>query len=108
MGRIPVYMFDDVPWLPYSGTEADLAKFGVHSSAVSRGHMDIAVRRIQKLRSNATEALKDIDRMREWYTYEGLMRQMGYFFADPLRGGLIRCAAGMASMALESESGKDL
>ena len=28
MGRLPVYMFDDVPWLPYIGTNASIVNLG--------------------------------------------------------------------------------
>ncbi len=29
IGRIPIYMYDDIAWLPYKGTNISLENFGI-------------------------------------------------------------------------------
>jgi hypothetical protein len=92
IGRVPVYMYDDHPWLPYEGTNISINTFGFSEQM---GHMRDTAKRMKAL----TEAqhrvlLQQVRAVREHYTYEGVMRQIEAFLRDPLGvdGGQLRCA----------------
>lgn len=91
MGRIPVYMYDDAKWLPYQNTNISFSTFGFI------GRMDY-MRRLYWLMVRANnsqfeEKMEQVRRVRQYYTYEGVLQQIDFFFRDPLgpHGGYLRC-----------------
>lgn len=112
LGRVPVYVYGDAPWVPYAGTpagcdrlgfvvkdtRADIYRFVSSVGALLRagpgaeGEAD-ARRRVRAL-------LEQVQGQRYHYTYKGVMRQIQAFFKDPLDssglgmdgGGYLRCA----------------
>lgn len=94
IGRIPVYLYDDVPWLPYEGTDISLNKFGYVAGPKDYQHI---VKTLEVHSKNATEMTKRfllVQEIRKHYTYEGVMEQLTSFFSDPFgsNGGQLRCS----------------
>lgn len=93
LGRIPVYLFNDVPWLPYAGSNVSLENIGF--SADFHGMQKLT----EKLESLTTTEIKTklerVKQAREYYTLQGVVRQIDLFFHDPLgpNGGYLRCTA---------------
>ena len=91
MGRIPVYIFDDVKWLPYQNTNISFSTFGFI------GRMDYMRRLYMQLihanSSQFNDLMEQVRRVRPFYTYEGVLQQIDLFFRDPLgpHGGYLRC-----------------
>jgi hypothetical protein len=91
MGRIPIYLYNDVAWLPYLGTNVSLAAMQLSASFME---IEPFVQHISYLSKNATalNALyQQFDELRPLYTYEGIMQQINLFFQDPLQAGYLRC-----------------
>ena len=89
-GCIPIYVWDDLPWLPYWGALPwpDFSISVPFSDAAPR-----IVRRIQAVQeANQTQAMLDtVLRYREsHFTFEGLMRHIDRLLADPSDADL-RC-----------------
>ena len=82
IGRIPVYMFDDVLWLPYIGTNASVESFGFSSG---RPFRDVVQRMSQCLRNDQDfyKRLTQIKAIRKYYTYDGVIEQIELFIQDP-------------------------
>ena len=109
MGRIPAYMFDDIPWIPYEGTEIGLRKFGFQGQF--RHTIPQMTRDIVNLLRNPLlqqSYLDTVKRVRFHYTYEGVIKQIELFLKAPLQpspmGGdldwkadnnYLRCASNM-------------
>jgi hypothetical protein len=98
IGRIPVYLYDDYPWIPYAGTNISVASFGYVA-----GTNDFAsvAGRLAALAKNASKSelyrrLRMVQEVREHYTYRGVLAQLEQFFRAPLgegdSGGQLRCA----------------
>ena len=93
IGRIPVYLYDDEPWLPYRGSNISVDAFGLVGKM---GTLDDLVSKIVAIGSNETEVALRMAMIREakgHYTYEGLLQQIERFMQDPLgpNGGDLRC-----------------
>ena len=74
MGRLPVYLYDDVPWLPYQGTRIALSTFGY------MGQMNFLDAVFQQLlhanSSEVAEKLQQLQRVRSYFTFEGVLQQI--------------------------------
>ena len=93
IGRIPVYIYDDEPWLPYAGTYISFEQFGYVLGP--KNNQDIA-RALMLDGRNVTELrrkLLQVKSVRHHYTYEGVLSQLEMFFSDPFgtNGGQLRC-----------------
>jgi len=98
IGRVPVYIWDDAPWLPYAeggGGNGSFSSFGLSSP---RSALPQLARRMQHLlqpegRQELEALLLNAAAARPLYTYDGVLHQLELFFAQPLRpgGGLLRC-----------------
>ena len=94
LGRVPVYLYDDVPWVPYEGTNLSLASFGF---AGQMGRLRATAKAMKRAAESADEfraLLGNVKRARAHYTYGGVMRQIEAFLRDPFGpgGGELRCA----------------
>eukprot|EP01041_Mallomonas_annulata_P000156 gene156-260_t len=90
LGRIPVYIYDDVSWMPYKGTDKDFHHIGFVSQI---GHINEAMTAMHaKTKDEIRAMLTRVKNVRHHYTYSGLLTQMEQFFSDPLgpRGGDLR------------------
>jgi hypothetical protein len=86
MGRVPVYLWDDVPWIPYAGTSIRIEFFGLRNLAEKHMPQGL-VRRLYDLKVNKRETysklLQAVKEVRHFYTYKGVMEQIEHFMADP-------------------------
>lgn len=93
MGRVPVYVYDDVCWLPYKNTNVSLEHYGYI------GRMGAAGQLIAQFRQTSEEQyqqkLQNLAEVRHLYTYEGAIQQIELFIQDPtgavLSGGYLSC-----------------
>lgn len=93
MGRIPVFLYDDIAWIPYFGTNASILNFGFLSSN-STSRLQELVHHLYHLdEAHYRGKLEALKQVRHLYTYEGVLDQMEQFFRDPLgpQGGHLRC-----------------
>jgi hypothetical protein len=93
MGRIPVYLYAKLAWIPYSGTSADLRRIAFVGGQLE---LDDLGDKLAIAASNSTfveSALQHIVEHRELFTYNGVLKQISQFFQDPLgpQGGFLRC-----------------
>lgn len=111
IGRLPIYVYDDYPWIPYAGTPAGCDALGFVVSG-HRKDLDALVYRIGDLlygydgydgkgrEDTVRRLLEGVEKQRYWYTYKGVVKQLQMFFSDPLDvsnkgihgGGYLRCA----------------
>jgi protein-S-isoprenylcysteine O-methyltransferase Ste14 len=105
LGRVPVYIYNDVPWLPYAGTPAgcDNLGFVVRDTETELTQFVSSVGgllRGKEANDEVRRLLEQVQTYRYEYTYKGVVRQMQLFFKDPLDssglgmdgGGFLRCA----------------
>eukprot|EP00669_Euglena_mutabilis_P011580 TRINITY_DN6202_c0_g1_i1.p1 TRINITY_DN6202_c0_g1~~TRINITY_DN6202_c0_g1_i1.p1 ORF type:complete len:322 (+),score=78.01 TRINITY_DN6202_c0_g1_i1:637-1602(+) len=97
-GTIPLYIYDDVPWMPYH-PKVDWNRFALSASLTQ---LDELVRRIKELQANvtATTAMHDfmLARRRSHFTNEGVILQINRLFIDPRPAtwSASRCPTGAA------------
>lgn len=92
IGRIPVYLFDDHPWIPYKDTNISVVHIGILGKL---GHLHEVIDKVSALSaSDITIMLQRVKLARRYYTYEGVLEQIDLFFKDPLgpAGGQLRCS----------------
>ena len=96
MGRMPVFLYDDVPWIPYPRTNISAETFGLVGRKSSDG-VDTLALAMEKMK-NMTDAeykqkLQHLLSVRTHYTYRGVFRQIVMFLNDPFgpEGGHLRC-----------------
>lgn len=95
IGRIPVYSYDDQPWVPYDGTEKGVRYFGIVGSFEEINSTLHQILISSKNVSDTEKRLTHIRHIRHHYTYAGVLRQIEMFISDPMgpRGGDLRCVA---------------
>mmetsp|Transcript_8300 Transcript_8300/g.8458 ORF Transcript_8300/g.8458 Transcript_8300/m.8458 type:complete len:372 (+) Transcript_8300:148-1263(+) len=91
IGRLPIYIYSDIPWVPYRDTSIDYNNFGYVCNV---NDLDETVKKM--LNCTPVEVQRMLHRVkdvREYYTYEGVMKQIKLFLQDPLgpAGGYLRC-----------------
>jgi hypothetical protein len=104
IGRIPIYVYDDYPWLPYQDTDIDFISkplpltYAAPQFTLMLQKRQVTLEYIQQLSSlleeqeqysaTSTSRLFQIyQRMaeiRHYFTYEGIIEQIDAFFHDPL------------------------
>ena len=83
IGRLPVYIYDDYAWLPYSSTIADISNYGL--SLQSGSAVYSFIQSVKNMTNK--EYLKKISKVRELrhlFTYAGVIEQIDFFIKDPL------------------------
>lgn len=95
-GRVPVFLHDDgLPWIPYFGTNISVEQFGyVGILFHNEQSVDNAILQIQNATTEELERkLQLVKEVHEYYTYEGVMKQIAALFSDPFGtdGGYLRC-----------------
>jgi hypothetical protein len=95
MGRMPVFMFDDMPWLPYARTNISAETFGFVARVSGDGN---TLPETLSALHNTTDVeyrhkLANLLYVRSHYTYRGVFRQIMMFLHDPFgnEGGHLRC-----------------
>jgi hypothetical protein len=84
LGQIPVYIYDDYPWIPYRGTTASVENFGylvqVTRGGLKRLSQDLSVTSAQEIDRKRAAVLE----ARWAYTYDGVIKELELFFNNPL------------------------
>jgi hypothetical protein len=106
IGRIPVFLWDDVPWIPYHGTNLSIEHFGfqrgLHTRKVSTpdgGEKELTLEGVVQEMADMTEheykrKLARLHDARWHFTYPGVLHQIEMFIANPFdhhKGGNLRC-----------------
>ena len=91
-GRIPIYMYDDIPWFPYQGSNYSIEALGF---LVTFGESMSTTIQTMKTHndSNVISRLEKIKKARYYYTYPGVIEQIDKFIQDPSgnNGGYLKC-----------------
>ena len=95
MGRIPIFLYNDLPWIPYQGTNLSAEHFGFIGRYTSTG---TTIPKIITAAMNLTdeqyqEKLNALQDARFHYTFPGILNQFEHFLRDPFgpEGGQYRC-----------------
>ncbi len=106
IGRIPVFLWDDVPWIPYHGTNLSVEHFGFQRGLkpVKKEGADGSV--VTQSLESLVEEMHTMTEMQykhkmvrlhdaRWhYTYPGVLAQIEKFISNPFdhrHGGQLRC-----------------
>ena len=88
IGRIPIYLYDDIPWIPYEGTDKDYYSLGIVNKRNNVNMSIDLIEQIYKIKSNESimksKLYKVLKYRKSHYTYKGVMEQIHLFFKDPL------------------------
>jgi hypothetical protein len=88
---VPVYLYDDVKWLPYENTNISLSMFGYQGKIRQIGSLVDKLLKVDK--DEYKLKMQKVREIRQYYTYEGILQQIDLFFLEPLgpNGGHLRC-----------------
>lgn len=88
VGRLPAYIYSDIPWVPYEGTHADMRSFGwVFSNTEGPQEVVRVARALKSDRADIVRRLEALRRVRDsHYTYEGVKQQILLY----LQGGEVK------------------
>ena len=90
LGRIPIYIYDDLPWLPYPNTDISLEKIGFVVDNAGDLMQLITTITPSELRNKMNAVLL----ARDAYTLTGIMREIELFLQEPFSttgGSHLRC-----------------
>ena len=97
MGRMPVFLYDDVPWIPYAGTNISAETFGLVGRKSEDG-VDTLEKVLVDIKNMSDHEYRQklehlLTTVRAHYTYRGVFRQIAMFLQDPFgpNGGHLRC-----------------
>lgn len=96
MGRMPVFLYDDVPWIPYHDTNISAETFGLVAQKSNDGAdtLSVAMHAIKSMPDVEYRAkLQHLLAVRSHYTYRGVFRQIAMLLQDPFGpdGGHLKC-----------------
>lgn len=95
MGRIPAFLYDDHPWVPYRGTNIDIDTYGfIGGKTASMDNLTELVHEMANITQDEYNIkLHQLDAVRYYFTYAGIMHQINEFLQDPFgpNGGYLRC-----------------
>lgn len=95
MGRIPVFLYNDLPWAPYANSDYDPTTFGYVAGLTSTfNNLPELVRNLTHITDE--DYRKKLAKLREVqyaYTYEGMWYELELFLHDPFgpQGGHLTC-----------------
>jgi hypothetical protein len=97
MGRIPVFVYDDLPWIPYDGSNISVGLYGFSGGLNAVRNHTLLKETVWAI-GNMTEEgyqkkLQALRNVRKYFTYEGVFEQVEAFLKDPFgpEGGQLRC-----------------
>jgi hypothetical protein len=96
MGRMPVFLYDDCPWIPYYGTNISAETFGLIARKSEDGVNTLAqvLHTIKNMTDHEyRQKLQHLHSVRSHFTYRGVFRQIAMFLQDPFgpEGGHLTC-----------------
>ena len=96
MGSIPVFLYDDYPWVPYLGSQASVLEFGFLGGLYDENFTLVDLTKQLKGVSDEEfrKKLTHMHAIRNLFTYQGLFAQFELFLYDPFgkTGGFLTCA----------------
>jgi hypothetical protein len=93
MGRVPVLVYKDEPWIPYRGSNISVEHIGIRTQSSDKGAEElINVLKSLKL-SRVYDLMERVKQARYYYTIDGVLEQIKLFLSDPLgqNGGALSC-----------------
>ena len=82
MGRVPVFLWDDAPWIPYAGTSISIDTLGFQHA--QKPQYSKLIEQLKALKTNKhgayrklSQAVKEVG-----HFYQGIMEQIEHFIAD--------------------------
>ncbi len=92
MGRLPVYIYDDIPWVPYRDSNLSVASFGFIARTKDMLELCSNIKKLTDAEYN--NRMLQVQQARFYYTYPGVIKQLEMFFSDPLgaKGGNLVCS----------------
>jgi hypothetical protein len=85
IGRVPAFLYDDVPWIPYMNSSISIDYYGFQAGLNDTTHTLSQL--IHRFKSTTDEAYTILNQhvadIRIFFTYTGVMRQIELFFVDP-------------------------
>ena len=96
MGRMPVFLYDDVPWIPYYSTNISAETFGLIARKSEDGvnTLAVALKSMKEMTNNEYKSkMEHLLTIRQHFTYRGVFRQIMMFLQDPFgpEGGHLTC-----------------
>eukprot|EP01039_Chlorochromonas_danica_P004126 gene4126-4525_t len=95
LGRIPVFLYNDIPWIPYQGTKFSVEYYGYVAGLTSKENTLISlVKNISELSEEDYQVkLSHLHHVRQAFTYPGIFHEFDLFLRDPFgsHGGHLRC-----------------
>jgi hypothetical protein len=91
IGRVPVFLYTDLPWIPYQGSNISIETYGFISDSNGIGSL---VGKISKTsQQDYEQKLEQVKHVRRYFTYPGVMEQIERFLQDPFgsNGGDLKC-----------------
>eukprot|EP01036_Dinobryon_divergens_P022690 gene22690-30972_t len=95
LGRIPVFLYTDLPWIPYQNSSISVETYGFSAGLTSSENTLVSM--VQQLRKvtdkELMHKLQILKEVRFYFTYAGVVQQIEKFFEDPFGpgGGYLRC-----------------
>lgn len=95
MGRIPAFLYNDLPWVPYQGSNISVETYGFSAGlTASENTLPDLVHKFKNLTSDEYhEKLNKLREVRYHYTYPGVVHEIEQLIHDPFGpdGGHLRC-----------------
>ena len=95
MGRLPIYLYNDIPWVPYLGTKISIESYGfIAQSTLRENNIVEMIHGLANMTQEEYEhKVSAVRKVRHYFTYDGLLEQIDYFIKDPFgpAGGYLRC-----------------
>lgn len=95
MGRIPIFIYNDIAWIPYQGTNLSIENFGFLAGlTIHENTLPIVIKDAYSLSDkDFQKKLQYLHDVRYHYTYSGVINQINMFLRDPFgeKGGDLRC-----------------
>lgn len=97
---MPILFYNDVPWVPYLGTNISVETYGFMCND-DANNIRAVVQKIHDMTTEEYDAkIKKLREVRVYFTYEGVLEQVKLFMHDPFgpNGGYLRCTKMPESM----------
>lgn len=99
IGRVPVFLYDDVPWIPYLGSNISIETYGFMAglnATVASLQLPALIHKLENTSDAEYRAKHEqVARIRQHFTYQGVMKQIERFFKNPFGeaedGSDLRC-----------------
>jgi hypothetical protein len=95
MGRIPVFLYDDIGWIPYLNSTISIEKYGFSAGLTkTQNTLPQLVHALNNVTQEEFEQkMENLKQVRKYFTYDGVFEMFDLFLHDPFgkKGGALRC-----------------